>query len=75
MSIHVIKEGNMLKVLDSSSPIPDGVTLTLYTATELTELRKQPTAWEAAQLESAFAEDDEDWGSSLDTMVVREDSK
>jgi len=75
MSIQVIKEGNLLKVIESSAPIPDGVKLTLYTAAELKETCKQPTAWEAAQLESVFHEDDEDWGSSLDSMVVREEGK
>jgi hypothetical protein len=75
MSIKVIKEGNLLRVVDSSEPIPDGTKLTLYTASELEALSGSPTAWEAAQLESAFQEDEEDWGTSLDSMVISEVSK
>lgn len=75
MSIAVIKEGNILRVVESSEPIPDGTKLTLYTATELSALEKIPLAWEAAQLESAFHEDEEDWGKSLDSMVISEESK
>lgn len=75
MSIEVIKEGNILRVVESSEPILDGAKLTLYTASELSALAKHPTAWEAAQLESAFQEDEEDWGTSLDTMVISEESK
>lgn len=58
MSIQVIKEGNLLKVIESSAPIPEGVKLTLYTAAELNDLGKQPPAWEATQLESAFHDDE-----------------
>ncbi len=75
MSIEVIKEGNILRVVESSEPIVDGTKLTLYTASELDALAKRPTAWEAAQLESAFQEDEEDWGTSLDSMVIAEESK
>jgi hypothetical protein len=75
MSIEVIKEGNILRVVESSEPILDGTKLTLYTAAELNALAKGPTAWEAAQLESAFQEDEEDWGTSLDSMVISEESK
>lgn len=75
MSINVIKEGNLLRVIDSSEPIPDGAKLTLYTSAELVDLAKQPTAWESAQLESAFQEDAEDWGHSLDSLVIQEESK
>jgi len=72
MSINVIKEGNLLRVLESSEPIPDGARLTLYTASELADLARQPSAWEAAQMESAFSDGEEDWGSSLDRLVIKE---
>jgi hypothetical protein len=67
MSITVIKEGNVLRVLEATAPIPDGARLVLYTPEELTASR--PSAWEAAQIDSVFREDDEDWGSSLDALV------
>jgi hypothetical protein len=72
MSINVIKEGSLLRVIESSEPIPDGARLILYTASELADLTRQPTAWEAAQLESAFRDGEEDWGSSLDGLVIKE---
>lgn len=75
MSISVIKEGNVLRVVESSEPILDGAKLTLYTASELSALSKSLTAWEAAQLESTFQEDEDDWGSSLDSLVISEESK
>lgn len=75
MSIEVVKEGNVLTIIDSSEPIPDGAKLTLFTAAELKASGKQPTAWEAAQLECAFEENGEDWGASLDSLVVKEEGK
>jgi len=74
MSIEVVKEGNLLRVVESSEPIPEGARLTLYTASELVGLAKQPTAWEAAQMESAFQGGEEDWGASLDCLVVKENN-
>jgi hypothetical protein len=35
MSIEVIKEGNVLRVVDSSEPIPEGRHLRLFTADEI----------------------------------------
>ena len=71
MSVTVIKEGNMLRLIDASEAIPDGKMLVLYTAEELRTESKGLTAWEAAQIESVFSEDDEDWGNSLDHLVVK----
>ncbi|MEI6072791.1 MAG: hypothetical protein WCS31_13435 [Verrucomicrobiae bacterium] len=70
MSITIIKEANIIRLLASSAPIPDGTRLTLYTEEEVPSMRTAPTAWEAAQIDSAFHEDEEDWGSSLDHLVV-----
>lgn len=75
MSINVIKEGDVLRIVESSEPILDGAKLTLYTASELSALSKSLTAWGAAQLESTFQEDEDDWGSSLDSLVISEESK
>ncbi len=66
MSITVIKEGSILRVLESTTPVPDGERLVLYTAEEIA--KRQPSAWDAAQLNSAF-QDAEDWGDSLDALV------
>ncbi len=63
MSITVIKEGNVLRILSSSEPIPENTPLELFT------LSIDP--WQAAQLESVFRED-EDWGHSLDHLIVKE---
>ena len=60
MSITVIKEGNILRILSSSEPIPENTPLELQV--------KSPDAWDLAQLESVFNEDDEDWGDSLDSL-------
>ena len=60
MSITVINEGNVLRILSSSAPIPENTTLKLEV--------KNPDPWDLAQLESAFSEDEEDWGKSLDAL-------
>ena len=60
MSITVIKEGNVLRILSSSSPIPENTPFKL-------ELQ-DPDAWDLAQMDSVFREDDEDWGNSLDAL-------
>jgi hypothetical protein len=63
MSITVIKEGNVLRILSSSEPIPENTPLKLFT--------HGIDPWQAAQLESVFRED-EDWGHSLDHLIVKE---
>jgi hypothetical protein len=60
MSITVIKEGSALRILSSSGPIPENIPLELEI--------KTPDAWELAQLESVFNEDDENWGDSLNAL-------
>lgn len=64
MSVTVVKEGNTLRVLQSSETIPDGQQLVLYTAEELAR-RSGYSPLEYARLESIFAQDKEDWGDSL----------
>lgn len=60
MSITVVKEGNQLRVLSSIAELPENIPLQL-------EVRSTDP-WQQAQLESVFAEDDEDWGHSLDAL-------
>jgi hypothetical protein len=71
MRVTVIREGNALRLIDSTEPIPEGATLVLYTADEIARLSAW-TACEAAQLDSVFRDDDEDWGDSLDALVVKQ---
>ena len=59
----------MLRIVDSSAAIPNGSKLVLYTEDELRSAQRGPSAWNAAQLGSVFRESDEDWGSSLDSLV------
>ena len=60
MSIKVIKEGNVLRILSGAEFVPENTPLEL-------EIRALDP-WQHAQLESVFAEDDEDWGDSLDKL-------
>ena len=73
MSITIIRDGNSLRLLSSADCIPEGTPLTLYTAEELDGLSVRPTAWESAQLDSAFS-DGEDWGDTLDALVIPRES-
>jgi hypothetical protein len=63
MSITVIKEGDHLRILSASEPIPENTPLELVT--------HGMESWQAAQLDSAFR-DGEDWGVTLEHLVVRE---
>ena len=60
MSITAIKEGDILRIISSTEPIPENIPLHLHVHTL--------DAWQAAQLETVFR-DEEDWGSSLDHLV------
>jgi hypothetical protein len=63
MSITVIKEGNILRILQASEPLPENTPIELFThAVE---------PWQGAQLDSAFA-DGEDWGPKLESLIVKE---
>ncbi|HPA20669.1 MAG TPA: hypothetical protein PLU30_23170 [Verrucomicrobiae bacterium] len=73
MSITVIKKGSGLEILDASAQIPEGVRLVLYTKDEMMAGNPPPNVWEAAQLDSVFREDDEDWGDSLDRLLIDRD--
>lgn len=57
MSITVIREGNLTRVVEVSEPMPEGVPM------KFALIENDPV--ETAQIESVFAEDDEDWGDLL----------
>jgi hypothetical protein len=59
MSVTIIKEGNTLRLLESSEPIPDGTKLVLFTEEELRELEAERRAWLDLQMPS-FIRGDED---------------
>ena len=62
MRITAVKEGDHLRIIASSAPIPENTPLNL--------LIVGIDPWDAAQLESVFR-DDEDWGHSLDHLIVK----
>ena len=59
MSVTVIKEGNTLRLIDSSEPIPEGARLVLFTEEELRTLEAERKAWLDLQMPS-FIRGDED---------------
>ena len=59
MSIHVIKEGNVLRLVESSEPIPEGTHLHLFTEEELLALDRERIAMLNLQMPS-FIRGDED---------------
>ena len=66
MNIVVVKEGSMLRIVESSDPIPEGARLVLQLQVET----PGPAAVELAQLESLSQEREEDWGSLLDPLTL-----
>jgi hypothetical protein len=52
MSIEVIKEGNVLRVVESSEPIPEGAHLRLYTEEQLLALDRERYAMLDLQMPS-----------------------
>ena len=71
MRITAIKEGHTLRILDCCQPIAEGATLALYTEDELRPGNRLAPI-EHLQLEGVFAEENEDWGSSLDPITLPE---
>lgn len=59
MSVTVIKEGNTLRLLESSEPIEEGQRLVLFTEEELRALEAERKAWLDLQMPS-FIRGDED---------------
>ncbi len=64
MSVTVVREGNVLRIVDSDGELPAGEKVRLFTEEELAR-RSGYSPLEYVQLESIFAEDNEDWGESL----------
>ena len=59
MSVTVIKEGNALRLLESSEPIPEGQRLIVFTEDELRSLEAERRTWLDLQMPS-FIRGDED---------------
>lgn len=66
MRISAIKEGDYLRILSASGPIPENTPITLIYA--------GPDPWQNAQLETIFREE-ENWGDSLDPLCLPKLSK
>jgi hypothetical protein len=66
MKIVVVKEGSVLRIVESSDPIPEGTRLVLQPKLEATGVE----ALELAQLESLGREEEEDWGELLDPLTL-----
>jgi hypothetical protein len=66
MKIVAVKEGSVLRIVESSEPIAEGVRLVLQPEIE------HPVAdgLELAQLESLSRESEEDWGRLLDPITL-----
>lgn len=65
MSITLVKQNGQIRLVSSSVPIPEGVPIVFFTKEEILD------PWEKAELDSIFS-DHEDWGVSLDKLVVCE---
>lgn len=66
MNIIVAKEGSVLRIVESSDPIPDGTRLVLQPRLEVSSLE----ALELAQLENLGREQEEDWRNLLDPLSL-----
>lgn len=65
MSIEVIKEGNVLRVLDCSEVIPEGFHLKLFTESELVNLEKERQEMLDLQMPSFIRGDEDEDASEL----------
>lgn len=65
MSIEVVKEGNVLRVLDCSENIPDGSHLRLFTESELTKLENERRQMLDLQMPSFIRGDEDEDASEL----------
>lgn len=61
MSIRVVKQGDVLRIIEGAEDIADGTALVVVPKPVGTGYRQE----EAAQLERIFAEEDEDWSAVL----------
>jgi hypothetical protein len=65
MSIEVVKEGNVLRVLDCSEAIPDGSHLRLFTESELIKLENERRQMLDLQMPSFIRGDEDEDASEL----------
>lgn len=65
MSIEVVKEGNVLRVLDCSENIPEGLHLRLFTESELVKLDNERSAMLDLQMPSFIRGDEDEDASEL----------
>jgi hypothetical protein len=66
MNIAVVKEGSVLRIVESSDPVPEGARLVLQSKTEASGA----DPLELAQLECLGREQEEDWGELLDPLTL-----
>jgi hypothetical protein len=71
MSIHLVKEGNTIRVLESSEPIPEGTILRLFTEDELNRLQSERTALRDAQMPAFIRGDENEDASDLFEIPAR----
>lgn len=65
MSVTLIKEGNTLRLLDSSEPIPEGQPLVLFREGELRALEAERKAWLDLQMPSFIRGDEDECAEDL----------
>ena len=65
MSIEVIKQGNLLRIVDSSADIPDGTRLRLFTEEELLHHHTQRCATVDLQMPSFIRGDEDECAEDL----------
>ena len=66
MNIIAVREGSVLRIVESSEPIAEGARLILQSKLG----PPAPDALELAQLESLSLEPEEDWGHLLDAITL-----
>ncbi len=65
MCVTVVKEGNALRLLESSEPIADGTQLVLYTEQELRNVEAERKAWLDLQMPSFIRGDEDETAEDL----------
>ena len=65
MSVTLLKQNGILKLLDSSEDIPEGAVIRLFTSDELERLHAEDRAWLDAQMPSFIRGDEEETAEDL----------
>jgi hypothetical protein len=71
MSIQLIKEGNLIRVVESSEPIPEGTVLRLFTEDELQRLQSERTDLLNVQMPAFIRGDEEEDVADLFEVPAR----